>query len=74
MNIITKLNDLITKNFNNYLKNYFNNMNYVDKQGSFSNYYNFINDLDSFNDSFKSFAPYGSNPTIGSSIIKSFGS
>ena len=52
MNIITKLNDLITKNFNNYLKNYFNNMNYVDKQGSFSNYYNFINDLDSFNDSF----------------------
>ena len=51
MNIITKLNDLITKNFNNYLKNYFNNMNYVDKQGSFSNYYNFINDLDSFNDS-----------------------
>ena len=52
MNIITKLNDLITKIFNNYLKNYFNNMNYVDKQGSFSNYYNFINDLDSFNDSF----------------------
>ena len=52
MNIITKSNDLITKNFNNYLKNYFNNMNYVDKQGSFSNYYNFINDLDSFNDSF----------------------
>ena len=30
----------------------FNNMNYIDKQGTFSNYYNFINDLDSFNDSF----------------------
>ena len=28
MDIITKLNDLITKNFNNYLKNHFNNMNY----------------------------------------------
>ena len=52
MNIITKLNELITKNFNKFLKNYFNNMNYVDKQGTVSNYYNFINDLDSFNDSF----------------------
>lgn len=52
MDIITKLNDLITKNFNKFLKNYFNNMNYVDKQGTFLNYYNFINDLDSFNDSF----------------------
>ena len=52
MNIITKLNELITKNFNKFLKNYFNNINYVDKQGTFSNYYNFINDLDSFNDSF----------------------
>ena len=52
MNIITKLNELITKNFNKFLKNYFNNMNYIDKQGTFSNYYNFINDLDSFNDSF----------------------
>jgi hypothetical protein len=46
MDIITKLNELITKNFNKFLKNYFNNMNYVDKQGTFSNYYNFINDLD----------------------------
>ena len=52
MNIITKLNELITKNFNKFLTNYFNNMNYVDKKGTFSNYYNFINDLDSFNDSF----------------------
>ena len=52
MNIITNLNELITKNFNKFLTNYFNNMNYVDKQGTFSNYYNFINDLDSFNDSF----------------------
>lgn len=25
-------------------------MNYIDKKGTFSNYYNFINNLDSFND------------------------
>ena len=50
MNIITNLNELITKNFNKFLKNYFNNMNYVDKQGTFSNYYNFVNDLDLFLD------------------------
>ena len=35
MNIITKLNELITKNFNKFLTNYFNNMNYVDKKGTF---------------------------------------
>ena len=27
-------------------------MDYTDKNGNFINYYNFINDLDSFNDSF----------------------
>ena len=52
MNMITYFNELVTKNFNKYLKSYFNNMNYVDKYGNFINYYNFINDLDSFNDSF----------------------
>lgn len=52
MNIISKLNKLIINNFNKFLKSYFNNMNYIDKQSNFSNYYNFINDLDSFNDSF----------------------
>ena len=52
MNMITYFNELVTKNFNNYLKKYFNNMNYTDKCGNFINYYNFMNDLDSFNDSF----------------------
>ena len=52
MNMITYFNELVTKNFNNYLKKYFNNMNYTDKTGSFINYYNFVHDLDSFNDSF----------------------
>ena len=52
MNMITYFNELVTKNFNKYLKSYFNNMNYIDKYGNFVNYYNFINDLDAFNDSF----------------------
>ena len=52
MNMITYFNELVTKNFNNYLKNYFNNINFIDKSGNFINYYNFMQDLDSFNDSF----------------------
>ena len=52
MNMITYFNDLVTKNFNNYLKKYFNSINYTDKNGNFINYYNFINDLDSFSDTF----------------------
>ena len=52
MNMITYFNELVTKNFNNYLKNYFNNINYIDKSGNFINYYNFMQDLDLFNDSF----------------------
>jgi len=38
MNMITYFNELVTKNFNKYLKSYFNNMNYVDKFGNFINY------------------------------------
>ena len=77
MNIITKLNELITKNFNKFLTNYFNNMNYVDKKGTFSNYYNFINDLDSFNDSFikdiiKSYFQYIDECFFNSSYRKKF--
>ena len=34
------------------VKKYFNSIDYTDKNGNFINYYNFINDLDSFNDSF----------------------
>ena len=52
MNMITYFNELVTKNFNNYLKNYFNTINYINKSGNFINYYNFMQDLDSFNDSF----------------------
>ena len=52
MNMITYFNELVTKNFNNYLKIYFNSINYTEKNGNFINYYNFMHDLDSFNDSF----------------------
>ena len=51
MNMITYFNELVTKNFNNYIKKYFNNINYAEKNGNFINYYNFMYDLDSFNNS-----------------------
>ena len=77
MNMITYFNELVTKNFNKYLKSYFNNMNYVDKYGNFINYYNFINDLDSFNNSFikdiiKSYFEYIDECFFHSSYRKNF--
>ena len=52
MNIISQFNQFLEKNFNFYLKNYFNDFYYDNKSSSFSNYFNFINDLDSISDSF----------------------
>ena len=52
MNIITYFNQILEENFKNYLKKYFNTINYTDKISKFSNYYNFINDLDDFSDNF----------------------
>ena len=52
MNIITYFNQILEENFKNYLKNYFNILNYTDKISKFSNYYSFINDLDDFSDNF----------------------
>lgn len=52
MNIITYFNQILEENFKNYLKKYFNTLSYTDKISDFSNYYNFINDLDSFSDNF----------------------
>ena len=77
MNMITYFNELVTKNFNKYLKSYFNNMNYIDKYGNFVNYYNFINDLDSFNDSFikdiiKNYFEYIDDCFFNSSYRKNF--
>ena len=77
MNMITYFNELVTKNFNKYLKSYFNNMNYVDKYGNFVNYFKFINDLDSFNNSFikdiiKSYFEYIDECFFNSSYRKNF--
>lgn len=52
MNIITYFNQILEENFKNYLKKYFNTLDYTDKISKFSNYYNFINDLDDFSDNF----------------------
>ena len=77
MNMITYFNELVTKNFNNYLKIYFNNINYIDKTGNFINYYNFMLDLDSFNDSFikgiiKGYFEYVDECFFNSSYRKNF--
>lgn len=32
MNMITYFNELVTKNFNDYLKKHFNNINYTEKK------------------------------------------
>ena len=52
MNIISQFNDFLTKNFNNFLNKYFNNCNYWYKSSDFNNYLSFMNDLDSFSNSF----------------------
>ena len=52
MNIISHFNKILEENFKQYLKKYFNTLNYCNKTSSFTNYFNFINDLDSFSDSF----------------------
>ncbi len=52
MNMITYFNTILEKNFNKYLKNYFEEHNYYSKLSDFNNYYTFINDLDMFSDSF----------------------
>lgn len=52
MNIISYFNQILEENFNNYLKKYFNKLNYCNKSSSFSNYFDFVNDLDNFSDSF----------------------
>lgn len=52
MNIISHFNDFLTKNFNNFLKKYFYNSNYWYKSTNINNYLSFMNDLDSFSNSF----------------------
>lgn len=77
MNILSHFNQFLEKNFNSYLKNYFINSNLINKDTSFLNYFNFINDLDSFSDSFikdiiKGYFEYIDNCFFNSSYRKKF--
>lgn len=49
MNIITHFKEILEKNFNKFIKNYFNQSNYWNKSSNINNYINFMTDLDSFN-------------------------
>ena len=49
MNILSQFNNILEKNFNKFLKNYFINSNFWNKSSDFNNYINFMTDLDSFN-------------------------
>ena len=77
MNIVSQFNDFLLNNFNKYLKNYFSEGYYYTKSSSFNNYYSFINDLDSFSDSFikdviKSYFEYIDEVFFNSSYRKNY--
>lgn len=48
MNIISQFHEFVTKNFNDFLQNYYYHSNYWNKSSDIYHYYNFMNDLDSF--------------------------
>lgn len=52
MNILSQFNEILEKSFNNFLKKYYLGSNYWEKTSDINNYFNFMNDLDSFNYSF----------------------
>lgn len=77
MNMISQFNKYLEKNFNNYLIKYFNNSNYWHKSSDFNNYCSFMNDLDSFSNSFikdiiKSYFEYIDEVFFNSSYRKQF--
>lgn len=77
MNIITYFNSILEKSFNNYLKSYFSENNYLYKSADFNNYFNFITDLDKFSSSLisdilKSYFEYIDECFFNSSYRKSF--
>ena len=77
MNMISQFNKYLEKNFNNYLNKYFNNSNYWHKSSDFNNYCSFMNDLDSFSNSFikdiiKSYFEYIDEVFFNSSYRKQF--
>lgn len=77
MNILSHFNELLAKNFHDYLEIYFSNNNYLCKTSNFNNYYNFINNLDTFStnfikDIFKSYIEYIDNCFFFSSYRKNY--
>ncbi len=77
MNIISYFNELLEKNFNLFLKNYFSENNYLSKDYNFIYYYNFIYDLDKFSTNFitdilKSYFEYIDECFFHSSYRKNF--
>lgn len=77
MNIITYFYNFLEKNFNNYLKSYFSQNNFLNKSSDFSNYFNLINNLDKFSSSLtidilKSYFEYIDECFFNSSYRKSF--
>lgn len=75
--MITYFNDLLEENFNKYLKIYFEEHKYYFKESNFNNYFNFINALDKFSDSFmkdilKSYFEYIDDVFFHSSYRKNF--
>ena len=77
MNIVSQFNEFLLNNFNKYLKKHFSECNYYTKSSSFNNYFSFINDLDSFSDSFikniiKGYFEYIDNCFFNSSYRKNY--
>ena len=52
MNIVTQFNNLLEKSFNIFLKKYFKDSNYWDKDSNIINYVSFMTDLDKFSTTF----------------------
>ena len=77
MNIVTHFKQILEKNFNNFIKKYFEQSNYWDKSFDIFNYISFMKDLDSFNYSFitdiiKSYLEYIDEVFFNSSYRKKF--
>ena len=77
MNIISHFKQILEKNFNNFIKNYFEQSTYWNKSSNIDNYINFMSDLDLFNyslitDIIKSYLEYIDEIFFNSSYRKKF--
>lgn len=77
MNIITYFKEILEKNFNNFIKKYFEQSIYWNKTTNINNYIGFMNNLDSFNQSLitdiiKAYLEYIDEIFFNSSYRKNF--